>query len=62
MKADNRTRKILSGVKIQSFMDRNGISTVSPLPGKCPVGSALKGGVKGHNIKGKYLTGKLHAL
>jgi len=23
---------------------------------------ALEGGVKEHNIKGKYLTGKLHAL
>jgi hypothetical protein len=28
------------------------------LTGKCPVSPALEGGVKGHNIKGKYLTGK----
>jgi len=29
-----------------------------PLAGKCPVSPALEVGVKGHNIKGKYLTGK----
>jgi len=28
------------------------------LTGKCPVNPALEGGGKGHNIKGKYLTGK----
>ena len=28
------------------------------LTGKYPVSPALEGGVKGHNIKGKYLTGK----
>jgi len=28
------------------------------LTGKCPVSLALEGEVKGHNIKGKYLTGK----
>jgi len=30
--------------------------------GKCPVSPALEGGVKGHNIKGKYLTGKPRPL
>ena len=32
------------------------------LTGKCPVSPALEGGVKGHKIKGKYLTGKLRPL
>jgi hypothetical protein len=27
-----------------------------------PLSSALEGGVKGHNIKGRYLTGKPRAL
>jgi len=31
---------------------------VEGLTGKCPVSPALEGGVKGHNIEGKYLTGK----
>jgi hypothetical protein len=30
--------------------------------GKCPASPALAGGVKGHNIKGKYLTGKPRPL
>jgi hypothetical protein len=30
--------------------------------GKYPVSSALEGGVKRHNIKGKYLTGKPRPL
>jgi hypothetical protein len=29
---------------------------------KCPVNPALKGGVKGHNLKGNYLTGKPRLL
>jgi hypothetical protein len=33
-----------------------------PLTGKCPVSPALEGGVKGHNIKGKHLTGKPRPL
>jgi hypothetical protein len=33
-----------------------------PLTGKCPVSPALEGGVKGHNIKGRYLTGKPRPL
>ena len=32
------------------------------LTGKCPVSPALEGGVKGHNIEGKYLTGKPRPL
>jgi hypothetical protein len=32
------------------------------LTGKCPANSALEGGVKGHNIKGKYHTGKPRAV
>jgi hypothetical protein len=28
------------------------------LAGKCPISPALEGEVKGHNIKGMYLTGK----
>jgi hypothetical protein len=32
------------------------------LTGKCPVSPALEGEVKGHKIKGKYLTGKLRPL
>jgi len=28
------------------------------LTGRCPVSPALEGGVKGHNIERKYLTGK----
>src|SRR4030042_7008111 len=32
------------------------------LTGKCPVSPVLEGGVKGHNIKGKYLTGKPRPL
>jgi len=45
---------------------------LTPLAGKCPVSSALEGGVpfngclpagrKGHNIEGKYLTGKPRPL
>jgi hypothetical protein len=30
--------------------------------GKCPVSPALEGGIKGHNIKGKYLAGKPRPL
>ncbi|MBP1696446.1 MAG: hypothetical protein H6Q41_1634 [Deltaproteobacteria bacterium] len=37
-------------------------SRVPPLTGKCPVSPALEGGVKGHNIEGKYLTGKPRPL
>ena len=33
-----------------------------PSTGKCPVSPALEGGVKGHNIKGRYLTGKPRPL
>jgi hypothetical protein len=33
-----------------------------PTAGKCPVNPALKGGVKGYNIKGSYHTGKPHPL
>jgi hypothetical protein len=32
------------------------------LAGKCPVSPALEGGVKGHNIKGKYFIGKPHPI
>jgi len=32
------------------------------LADKCPVNSALEGGVKGHPIRGKYLTGKPRRL
>jgi hypothetical protein len=32
------------------------------LAGKCPASPALEGGVKGYNIKEKYLTGKLRRL
>jgi hypothetical protein len=32
------------------------------LTGECPVSPALDGGVKGHNIRGKYLTGKPRSL
>jgi hypothetical protein len=32
------------------------------IAGKCPVNPALKGGVKGNNIKGNYLTGKPRLL
>ena len=35
---------------------------LTPLAGKCPVSSALEGRVKGHNIEGKYLTGKPRPL
>jgi hypothetical protein len=34
--------------------------TGSALTGKCPASPALEGGGKGHTIKEKYLTGKLH--
>ena len=33
MKADNRTRKILSGVKVQSSMERNRVIAALPLSG-----------------------------
>jgi len=32
------------------------------LAGKCPASPALEGGVKGHTIKRKYLTGKPRPL
>ena len=32
------------------------------LTGKCPVIPALEGGVKGHNIRGKYHTGEPRPL
>ena len=42
------------------FSDQFSVQEV--LTGKCPVSPALEGGVKGHNIKGKYLTGKPRPL
>ena len=37
-------------------------SLFSGLTGKCPVNAALEGGIKGHNIKGNYFTGKPRPL
>ena len=67
MKADKRTSRILSGVTVQSSTKKIELMAccryaVLPLTGKCPVSPALEDGVKGRNIKGKYLTGKPRPL
>jgi hypothetical protein len=47
--------------EIQCFQEiGDGEKTI--LTGKCPVSPALEGGVKGHNIKGKYHTGESRPL
>jgi hypothetical protein len=42
--------------------EKTTLAGLPPVAGKCSVSPALEGGVKGHNRKGKYHTGKPRPL